>query len=122
VWMDNRTGTYQIWTVQIDISSVDVEQNHEIISEFRLEQNYPNPFNPNTNIRFRISDLGFVTLKIFDVLGNEVAVLVSEEKQPGTYEVEFNSSSIKHLPSSGIYFYQLQAGSFTETKKMILLR
>jgi len=122
VWMDNRTGVYQIWTVRIEISSVNVDPSEEIVSTFSLEQNYPNPFNPSTNIRFRISDLGFVTLKIFDVLGNEVAVLVSEEKQPGTYEVEFNSSSIKHLPSSGIYFYQLQAGSFVDTKKMILLR
>jgi hypothetical protein len=101
---------------------VDVEQTPEIISEFNLEQNYPNPFNPSTNIRFRISDFGFVSLKLFDVLGNEVAILVSEEKQPGDYEIEFNSSSIKHLPSSGIYFYQFRAGSFTDTKKMILLR
>jgi hypothetical protein len=122
VWMDNRTGTYQIWTVPIDLSLVDVEYTPGLITEFKLEQNYPNPFNPSTNIRFRISDLGFVTLKVFDVLGNEVAELVSEQKQPGTYEVEFNSSSIKHLPSSGIYFYQLQAGSFVDTKKMILLR
>ena len=122
VWMDNRTGTYQIWTVPIEISSVNVDQTPEVIEDFRLEQNYPNPFNPSTKIRFRISDFGFVSLKIFDVLGNEVAKLVSEEKQPGNYEVEFNSSSIKHLPSSGIYFYQLKAGSFVETKKMILLR
>ncbi len=91
VWMDNRTGIYQIWTVPIEISSVDVEQTPEIISEFRLEQNYPNPFNPSTNIRFRISDFGFVTLKVFDVLGNEVAILVSEDKQPGNYEVEFSA-------------------------------
>jgi hypothetical protein len=122
VWMDNRTGIYQIWTVPIEISSVDVEPTPEIISEFKLEQNYPNPFNPSTNIRFRISDFGYVTLKVFDVLGDEVAILVSEDKQPGDYEVEFNSSSIRHLSSSGIYFYQLQAGSFTDTKKMILLR
>jgi hypothetical protein len=122
VWMDNRTGTYQIWTVPIEISSVNVDQTPEVIEDFRLEQNYPNPFNPSTNIRFRISDFEFVSLKIFDVLGNEVAKLVSEEKQPGNYEVEFNSSSIKHPPSSGIYFYQLKAGSFVETKKMILLR
>jgi hypothetical protein len=120
--MDNRTGNYQIWTVPIEISFVNVDQTPEVVEDFRLEQNYPNPFNPSTNIRFRISDFEFVSLKIFDVLGNEVAKLVSEEKQPGNYEVEFNSSSIKHLPSSGIYFYQLKAGSFVETKKMILLR
>jgi len=128
VWMDNRTGTYQIWTVPIDLSLVDVKYAPGLITEFKLDQNYPNPFNPSTNIRFRISDLGFVTLKIFDVLGNEVAVLVSEEKQPGTYEVEFSakggsaSSGNAYELSSGIYFYKLQAGSFVDTKKMILLR
>ena len=128
VWMDNRTGIYQIWTVPIEISSVDVEQTPEIISEFRLEQNYPNPFNPSTNIRFRISDFGFVSLKIFDVLGNEVATLVDEYKPAGSYEVEFSAiggsasgGNATDLPS-GIYFYKLQAGSFTDTKKMILLR
>ena len=128
VWMDNRTGVYQIWTARIDISSVNVEQTTGIISDFRLEQNYPNPFNPGTNIRFRISDLEFVTLKVFDVLGNEIAVLVSEDKQPGTYEVKFSAKggsasggNAYELPS-GIYFYQLQVGSFVDTKKMILLR
>jgi len=128
VWMDNRTGTYQIWTVPIDLSLVNVDPSEEIVSAFNLEQNYPNPFNPSTNIRFRISDLGFVTLKIFDVLGNEVALLVSEEKQPGNYEVEFSakggsaSDGNAYELSSGIYFYKLQAGSFVDTKKMILLR
>jgi hypothetical protein len=98
--------------------------NEEIISltEFALSQNYPNPFNPSTKIEFRIADFGFVSLKVYDILGNEIATLVNEEKQPGTYEVEFNSSSIKHLQSSGIYFYKLKAGSFVETKKMILLK
>ncbi|MCL4280264.1 MAG: T9SS type A sorting domain-containing protein [Ignavibacteriaceae bacterium] len=116
--MDNRTGVYQIWTVPIDISLVNVEPSSEAISEFQLEQNYPNPFNPNTKIRFRISDFGFVSLKIFDVLGNEIATLINEEKPMGNYEVEF----ITNDKSSGIYFYQLTAGSFTDTKKMILLR
>jgi hypothetical protein len=104
--------------VPIDLSLVDVESEPGIISEFRLEQNYPNPFNPSTKIKFRISDFGFVSLKIFDVLGNEVATLVSEMKQAGDYEVEFTSNDL----SSGIYFYQLIAGSLTDTKKMILLR
>lgn len=128
VWMDNRTGVYQIWSARIELSSVNVEQTTGIISDFRLEQNYPNPFNPGTNIRFRISDFGFVTLKVFDVLGNEVAILVNEDKQPGTYEVNFStkgesasSGNAYGLPS-GIYFYKLQAGSFVDTKKMILLR
>jgi len=91
-------------------------------STFNLEQNYPNPFNPSTNIKFTISDFGFVSLKVYDVLGNEVTTLANEELFAGEYEVEFNTSSIKHLPSSGVYFYQLIAGKFIETKKMILVK
>jgi hypothetical protein len=89
--------------------------------EFYLAQNYPNPFNPTTNIEFRISSAsfgGFVSLKVFDVLGNEVSTLISEEKEAGNYEVEFNGSG---LPS-GVYFYGLNAGNFNKTKKMILLK
>jgi len=86
--------------------------------EFSLFQNYPNPFNPSTNIEFRIADFGFVSLKVYDVLGNEIATLINEEKSAGTYEVEFSAEAL----TSGIYFYSLTAGSFTETKKMILLR
>ncbi len=92
---------------------------------FHSHQNYPNPFNPSTSIQYAISSLPigqagrqFVSLKIYDVLGNEVATLVNEEKSAGTYEVEFDGAG---LPS-GIYFYQLSAGNFVETKKMILLK
>jgi hypothetical protein len=85
---------------------------------FNLSQNYPNPFNPSTKIKYQIPELSFVTLKVYDVLGNEVAALVNEEKPVGSYELEFNATS---LPS-GIYFYRLQAGSFVETKKMVLLK
>jgi len=106
-----------------DTTTVGVEDEEiQIVNEFRLEQNYPNPFNPSTNIGFRISDPGFVTLKICDILGNEIATLVNEELSAGEYEVEFNTSFIKHQTSSGIYFYQLKSGSFVETKKMILLK
>jgi hypothetical protein len=96
------------------------ESQNEIPEEFTLYQNYPNPFNPSTKIGFRISDGGFVSLKIYDVLGNEIATLVDEELTTGEYEVEFNTSSIKHQPSSGIYFYQFVAGNFNQTRKMIL--
>ena len=93
---------------------------------FALQQNYPNPFNPSTTIRYSIPDViasetkqsQFVSLKVYDVLGNEVATLVNEEKSVGSYEVDFNAAGL----SSGIYFYKLQAGSFIETRKMILLR
>jgi len=86
--------------------------------EMSLSQNYPNPFNPTTTIRFTISDVRFTTLKIYDVLGREVATLVNEEKPTGNYEVEFNGTG---LPS-GIYFYNLKAGDYMETRKMVLLR
>jgi len=85
---------------------------------FNLEQNFPNPFNPRTNIQFAIPQAGFVTLKVYDVLGNEVATLVNEEKPEGIYEVEFKAESL----SSGIYLYKLQAGSFIKIKKMLLLK
>ncbi|MBS1553025.1 MAG: choice-of-anchor D domain-containing protein [Bacteroidetes bacterium] len=86
--------------------------------KFSLEQNYPNPFNPVTHLEFGISHPGFVSLKVFDVLGKEVAVLVNEKLSPGIYKAEFDGSSL----SSGIYFYKLEAGSFIETKRMILLK
>ena len=86
--------------------------------DFELFQNYPNPFNPSTKIRWQVPVGSWQTLKIYDVLGNEVATLVDEYKPAGTYELEWDASD---LPS-GIYFYQLKAGSFVETKKMILLK
>jgi hypothetical protein len=91
-------------------------------TEFSLSQNYPNPFNPTTTIRFTISDLRFTILKVYDVLGNEVATLVNEELPAGEYEVEFNPASSIRYPASGIYFYQLRAGDYSATKKMILLK
>lgn len=87
-------------------------------STFSLKQNYPNPFNPSTVISYQLPISVDVTLKVYDVLGNEVATLINKEKSAGSYEVEFNASS---LPS-GTYFYQLKAGSFIEAKKMILIR
>ncbi len=88
------------------------------LNTFSLIQNYPNPFNPNTTIKYNIPIAGNVSLKIFDVLGKEITTLVNEEKSAGSYNVEFNAS---HL-ASGIYYYQLRAGDYVETKKMILLK
>ncbi len=85
---------------------------------YLLDQNYPNPFNPSTSIQYAVSSWQFVSLKVYDVLGNEVVTLVNEEKPAGNYEVEFNGEGL----TSGIYFYQLRAGNFIETKKMVLLR
>ena len=81
-------------------------------------QFFPNPFNPSTKISWQSPVGSWQTLKIYDALGNEIATLVKEEKPAGSYEVEFNASSL----SSGIYFYKLQAGSFVESKKMILIK
>ena len=85
---------------------------------FLLEQNFPNPFNPNTNISFSISTGAFVSLKVFDILGNEVASLVNEHLETGRYSTSFSARTI----SSGIYFYQLRTGNVVETRKMILMK
>jgi hypothetical protein len=85
---------------------------------FSLEQNFPNPFNPATNFEYRISDFVLITLRVYDVLGNEVAIIVNEQKEPGNYKIKFDASSLV----SGVYYYQIVAGNFSETKKMILLR
>jgi len=123
-----QPGNYQYRLKQIDFEGTFEYSNIFEISidapeEFSLEQNYPNPFNPVTKIKYEIpgqarNDNAAVTLKVYDVLGDEVATLVNEEKPLGTYEVDFDATG---LPS-GIYFYQLKAGSFVETKKMVLLR
>ena len=85
---------------------------------FSLSQNFPNPFNPSTTIKYRVKETSKVQLKVFNILGNEVETLVSGLKPAGNYEVTWNAVN---LPS-GIYFYQLRAGSFTDTKKMVLLK
>jgi parallel beta-helix repeat protein len=97
---------------------VGVSQELNSPIEFILYQNYPNPFNPTTSIEYRVVSTEYVTLKIYDVLGNEVATLVNEEKPAGSYEVEFDGSNL----SSGIYFYKFKAGNYLETKKMILVK
>jgi hypothetical protein len=104
------------------ITSVNEPINSPIPNRYFLSQNYPNPFNPSTTINYHIPEFSFVTLEIFDVLGNEIATLVNEEKPAGEYEVEFNPASSIRYPASGIYFYQLRAGTFVQTKKMILLK
>lgn len=100
------------------ISSV----SETVPAEFKLDQNYPNPFNPITNIGFRISNSGLVTLKIYNVLGKEVASLINEEMQPGLYHVEFDAGSVNGGLTSGVYFYTLQSGNSIETKKLILMK
>lgn len=92
--------------------------NNEIPSVYSLKQNYPNPFNPNTSIVFSIPKTGLVTLKIYDVLGNEIATLVNENMTPNNYVVTWDASSV----ASGVYFYKLVSGNFTDVKKMVLVK
>jgi hypothetical protein len=99
------------------IVSVDNDAQHSV-EEFVLHQNYPNPFNPTTKIVYGIPSRAFVELKLFDVLGREVATLVSELKRPGAYTVKWNAQDYP----SGVYFYRLSTNGFVETKKLLLLR
>ena len=107
-----------VWRRPLSEMITDVKNTTELPKEFALYQNYPNPFNPSTNIQYAISSKQFVTMKVYDILGNEVAILVNEEKPAGTYEVTWNTAD---LPS-GVYFYQLKAGIFAATKKLLLLK
>jgi hypothetical protein len=97
---------------------VGVEDEAVLADKFELKQNYPNPFNPSTKISWQSSVASYQTIKVYDVLGNEVATLVDEFKPAGNFEVEFDASKL----TSGMYLYKLQSGSFVETRKMILLR
>ena len=103
-------------------NTVDVENEINTPLSYSLEQNYPNPFNPSTKIIWQSPVGSWQTLKVYDILGNEVVTLVNEYRDAGKYEIDFNPSSIKYLPTSGVYFYRLQVGSFVETKKMIYLK
>jgi photosystem II stability/assembly factor-like uncharacterized protein len=123
-FVDNNTGwivgdgSTILKTTNGGVTIVKEEETFEVPADFVLYQNYPNPFNPTTTITFQISEPGFVSLKVYNVLGNEVVTLINEEKAPGKYEIKFDGS---HL-SSGIYFYKLQSGKFGETKKMLFLK
>jgi CubicO group peptidase (beta-lactamase class C family) len=118
--------TYRLKQIDFDGSydySPEVEVEVSAPLTFSLEQNYPNPFNPITTIKYSIPTQSKVVIKIFDILGNEIATLVNDEKPSGSYELEFSvDQDSSHDISSGIYFYQLRSGSFIETKKMILMK
>ncbi len=121
-------GTYgrSMYKIDLDLVITGVDPTEAIVTDFKLEQNYPNPFNPSTKIKFTVPNVianeakqsQLVTLKVYDILGNEIATVVNEVKPAGSYEVNFNAYGL----TSGIYFYKLQAGNFTETRKMVLLR
>ena len=100
-----------------DTGTVSVKDNFKVL-DYQLEQNYPNPFNPNTTINYVVKESGFIQLKVYDVLGKEVATLVNEEKQQGSYSVSFNGSDL----SSGVYVYSIRVNNFIQNRKMILLK
>jgi hypothetical protein len=112
------TDARRIAQILVLSGTADTVSEIEIVYSFKLEQNYPNPFNSTTTIIYEIPELSFVTLRIYDILGNEITTLINEEKDLGNYQIEFDGSVL----SSGIYFYQLKTGSFLETKKMILIK
>ena len=109
---------YNIDVDTSDIPPVSVNSNYSRIDDYKLSQNYPNPFNPITHLEFGISNLEFVSLKVYDALGNEVQTLVNENKPAGSYNITFDGSNL----ASGIYYYKLISGNYSDTKKMILLK
>jgi hypothetical protein len=116
--INSNGGVWRRSLSEIFASVTSVENSGSVPTKFNLKQNYPNPFNPSTKIKYSVAHSSTVLLKIYDVLGKEVATLINEEKPAGSYEATFDASNL----SSGIYFYKLEAGNFVETKKMILLK
>jgi hypothetical protein len=108
-------------TIPVSVTAVQ-EEASSIVKTCRLLQNYPNPFNPSTTIHFAVARNEYVTIKLYDVTGNEIAILVSAAKQAGEYEITFNPDTIGKKLSSGVYFYKMTAGEFTDTKKMLYLK
>jgi len=106
-----------LYLIKFDNSTA-VEDNNATVKDYSLQQNYPNPFNPTTTISYTVPAPSFISLKVYDILGKEVAVLVNEGKTAGTYNVKFDAKNM----ASGIYFYRLQAGSFLITKKLTLIK
>lgn len=107
------------WGLAVTGTATGVEENNSTLpTKFDLSQNYPNPFNPSTVIKYQVPQNTFVNVSVYDVLGNQVRTLVREEKAAGSYELRFDASNMP----SGVYFYSIQAGVFTQTKKMILMK
>ncbi|MFZ1461311.1 MAG: T9SS type A sorting domain-containing protein, partial [Ignavibacteria bacterium] len=118
------TGKYKYRLKQIDFNGnfeyfeLAEEISIGIPDKYELSQNYPNPFNPVTNLEYGIAKLGFVSLKIYDVLGRELVTLVNEIKEPGYYKIKFNAGNL----SSGVYFYRMEAGDFVTVKKFVVMK
>ena len=117
-WNDNRTGVHQAYAARVAIITSVQREEDQVPSSLLLEQNYPNPFNPTTAISYQLPTSNYVSLEIFDVLGREVAMLVNGLEQAGSYTVSWEAANMP----SGIYYYRLTAGNFSETRKMILMK
>lgn len=119
VWMDNSSGIYQIWTCPVDVTLLGVGDGEPLPpAQFNLQQNYPNPFNPSTVIRYQIPVSSMVNLKVYNVLGQEAATLVSAMLTPGSYEVNWDATGFP----GGVYFCRLSAGDYITVKKLVLLK
>jgi hypothetical protein len=125
---DVLNGSYSYRLKQIDSDGkFEYSPTVEVIvdnlpTQFNLSQNYPNPFNPSAVISYALPSKEFVQLKVFNILGNEIATLVNEVQEAGNYKVEFNLASSIYYPATGVYFYRLEAGSFVESRKMTLVK
>jgi hypothetical protein len=114
----NRNAVVADTILYIGESAVNVEQNEKIPAEFSLYQNYPNPFNPTTKIKFQVAYFGFVSLKVYNILGDEIETLISGERPAGIFEVTWDAKNL----ASGIYYYKIKAGDFIQVKKMVLMK
>ncbi len=116
---DPHVGSeFYVDDITLSEAVVGVDDNHNLPASFNLQQNFPNPFNPSTSISYQIPERSYVTLKVYDILGNEVAELVNGTKEAGIHSVKFDAAS---LPS-GVYIYSIKAGNYTSTKKMMLTK
>ena len=118
LYLITKKGLSVYDTIRVYGLTVEINEKLEIPAKYYLSQNYPNPFNPNTKIIYNLASSGKVSLKVFDILGREVATLVNEEKPAGKYEANFNANTL----ASGVYIYQIKVGDFISSKKMILLK
>lgn len=107
-----------VYNFSINSTLTSLEDDLNAPKEFSLGQNFPNPFNPSTSIQYNVKEASQVTLKVYDMIGNEVAILVNEVKPAGSYTVSFDASQL----SSGVYLYKMTAGNFVQTRKLVLMK
>jgi hypothetical protein len=120
-YLESNPSNFIVDTFRVQLGSVGIRQISSVVDGYKLGQNYPNPFNPSTRINFSIAKAERISLKVYDILGNEVANLIPDKiSQPGSFAVEFNSNDYKM--SSGVYYYTLRTGNFVSTKKMLLVK